>query len=264
MARELPINQIIHGDCLEVMKDWPDKCVDLVLTDPPYPKVFDHVWDYLGEPTCRVSKDNSFQVSLCGHYQVPRVLDAVRAGGWEWFWSCIAPNNNQPIMFGYRVKCCHKPILMFKKGKALPNRIFCDNYGLRQKTSDWKNSQDLHKWGQAISLFYEPIDSLTKPGDTILDPFVGSGTVCEAAKRLGRNYIGIDISEEYCEIARLRLKAVDVGVSAKELKQGQIPLFGGDKTVLHVTVSDPADRPVKQQSNGSQVQSQLNNEPPPF
>ena len=33
---ELPINQIICGDCLEVMKDWPDKCVDLVITSPPY------------------------------------------------------------------------------------------------------------------------------------------------------------------------------------------------------------------------------------
>ena len=33
---KLPINEIICGDCLEVMKGWPDNCVDLVLTDPPY------------------------------------------------------------------------------------------------------------------------------------------------------------------------------------------------------------------------------------
>ena len=59
----------------------------------------------------------------------------------------------------------------------------------------------------------------------ILDPFCGSGTTCVAAKMMGRNYIGIDISEEYCEIARERLKAIDTGVPVKEARAGQQPLF---------------------------------------
>jgi len=42
---------------------------------------------------------------------------------------------------------------------------------------------------------------------------------------LGREYIGIDISEEYCQIARERLKAVDTGVPVKEARKGQLPLF---------------------------------------
>ena len=45
----------------------------------------------------------------------------------------------------------------------------------------------------------------TKPGDTVLDPFVGSGTTALAAKQLGRHYVGIDISEEYCRIAEKRV-----------------------------------------------------------
>ena len=61
--------------------------------------------------------------------------------------------------------------------------------------------------------------------DLILDPFCGSGTTCVAAKMLGRRYIGIDISPEYCEIARSRLEAVDTGVPVKEQRKGQIPLF---------------------------------------
>jgi len=59
----------------------------------------------------------------------------------------------------------------------------------------------------------------------VLDPFCGSGTTCVAAKMLGRRFIGIDISLEYCDIARSRLRAVDTGVPVKEAKAGQLPLF---------------------------------------
>ena len=50
------------------------------------------------------------------------------------------------------------------------------------------------------------INLFTVPGDLVLDPFNGSGTTSVAAKRLGRHYIGIDINEEYCELARARLE----------------------------------------------------------
>jgi len=49
------------------------------------------------------------------------------------------------------------------------------------------------------------IKLFTRPGDIVLDPFVGSGTTALAAKQLGRHYVGIDISEEYCEIAETRV-----------------------------------------------------------
>ena len=48
--------------------------------------------------------------------------------------------------------------------------------------------------------------SWSNEGDLILDPMCGSGTTCKAAKQLGRNYVGIDVSEEYCRIAEQRLK----------------------------------------------------------
>jgi site-specific DNA-methyltransferase (adenine-specific) len=62
-----------------------------------------------------------------------------------------------------------------------------------------------HKWEQDISWAEYYIKKLTKENDIVLDPFVGSGTVAKACKNLGRNFIGIDISEEYCNIARQRL-----------------------------------------------------------
>ena len=53
----------------------------------------------------------------------------------------------------------------------------------------------------------------SKPGDVILDPMCGSATVCVAAKGLGRNFIGIDISREYCELATRRLDCACIMVS---------------------------------------------------
>ena len=50
-----------------------------------------------------------------------------------------------------------------------------------------------------------PFISWSNPGDIILDPMCGSGTTCKAAKELGRKFIGIDISKNYCELAAERL-----------------------------------------------------------
>ena len=59
------------------------------------------------------------------------------------------------------------------------------------------------------SLAGDAILSWSNPGDLVLDPFNGSGTTCLMAKKLRRNYIGIDISEQYCTLARTRLKNSD-------------------------------------------------------
>lgn len=60
----------------------------------------------------------------------------------------------------------------------------------------------------------------TKPGDIVLDPFVGSGTSAVASKQLGRHYIGIDNNPEFCELARKRVGAVSLGVEWKKRANG--------------------------------------------
>ncbi len=74
-------------------------------------------------------------------------------------------------------------------------------------------------------LAIDHIKSWSNEDDLVMDPFSGSGTTALAAKRLGRRYIGIDISEEYCTIARKRLEAEEKGVTVKELQNGQGSLF---------------------------------------
>lgn len=66
-----------------------------------------------------------------------------------------------------------------------------------------------------LFIMKEIIKLLSRPGDIVLDPFIGSGTTAVAAKELGRKYIGIEINEEYCRHARERLKKIEV---AKQLE----------------------------------------------
>jgi len=80
-----------------------------------------------------------------------------------------------------------------------------------QRHNVWKMSQEnsssnrLHPAQFPESLANDHIVSWSNPGDIVLDPFCGSGTTCKMAKINARRYIGIDISDEYCEIARRRV-----------------------------------------------------------
>ena len=69
------------------------------------------------------------------------------------------------------------------------------------------------------------IKTYSTKGQLVLDNACGSGTFCKAAQNLGRRYIGIDISSDYCSIAKKRLEAVDTGVPVKEQNIGQLPMF---------------------------------------
>ena len=69
----------------------------------------------------------------------------------------------------------------------------------------------VNRTGKSLHPTEKPVELLEKiikanKGDTILDPFMGSGTTLVAAKMLNRNAVGIEISEKYCEIARQRLR----------------------------------------------------------
>ena len=74
-----------------------------------------------------------------------------------------------------------------------------------------KNKEDQEAKGHpapfVCKLAEDHILSWSNEGDLVLDPMCGSGTTCKVAKQLGRNYIGIDASEKYCEMAKERLRA---------------------------------------------------------
>jgi DNA modification methylase len=195
------LTTIYHGDCAEVMAVLPDASVDMVFTDPPYPKEFAHLWKALAEGAERLLKPGKSLLTYLGHYQLPMVLDAFD-GHLRYNWLCIQRNKGaNPRMFGPRAMVSFKPVLWFSQGQVERGPLMSDElpFGQRQRVG----AKHLHEWGQPLS--YLPIQQLTKPNDLILDPFMGSGTTIRAAKDLGRRAIGIEMDERHCENAANRL-----------------------------------------------------------
>ncbi len=281
----LPKNKIICGDCLEVMKDWPDNCVDLTLTSPPYDELRDYhgytfnwlefqkiakelyritkqggvvVW-IVGDATINGSETGtSFKQALCFKQLGFNLHDTMiyeKAG-------FASPSNNRyhqvfeyMFVFSKGLPKTFNPLIdriniekrkggnmrrqvdgtLKREGNA---NILLGYYGQRfniwrYKTGGGNVSTDriAHEHPAIFpeQLAIDHIKSWSNNGDLVIDPMVGSGTTCVAAKMLGRRYIGIDISEKYCQIARQRLEAVDTGVSVREQKIGQRALFPIDK-----------------------------------
>ena len=239
------INTVICGDCLEVMKDWPDNCVDLVLTDPPYNVSTKDIdkgngilkqnfgkWDYDYDPVPHIKKwkrllRSNGQVyvfcsdGLIGTYHMRfnalfgffKLLVFWRSNPCPQFRKRSYVQNCQYICWGRQGEYVFNFISQNKMHTCFEYRFL--------ETND----REGHPNQKDITIMIKFITISSNQNDLILDPFCGSGTTCVAAKMLGRRFIGIDISPEYCEIARMRLKAVDTGVPVAEQRQGQKGLW---------------------------------------
>jgi len=198
------INKVICGDCLEVMKDIPDKSVDLVLTDPPYGMNFRS--NHRKVRHDKIVGDNRFPVEILEELiriarravyifcrwdnlsELPKpksviawvknnwsMGDLLHEHGRQWEAICFYPQEE------------HKFI------KRIPDVIMANRTG-----------NNLHPTQKPVDLIAKIINA--NVGDIILDPFLGSGTTAIAAKYLKRNFIGIEISQKYCKIAEQRLR----------------------------------------------------------
>ena len=217
-------NTIICGDCLEVMKDWPDNCVDLVLTDPPYG--LNIKYDKYDDSNSNLKKNAQKWID-----EWRRVGNAVVfAPGVQNIW--IYPPSDWIFCWNYYPGHTYgkwgfsswQPILAYGKDPFLHSGMGCrDDMIIIQSAND---RDDGHPCQKSLKVWIEFVKRFSPhKNDIILDPMAGSFTTCVAAKMLGRRYIGIDISPEYCQIAEERLRAVDTGVPVKEARAGQGALF---------------------------------------
>jgi site-specific DNA-methyltransferase (adenine-specific) len=228
-------NQVIQGDCLEVMKDIPDKSIDMILCDLPYGTTackwdtiipFEPLW----EQYKRIIKDNGAIVLTASQPFTTDVINSNRdLFRYEIIWERTLSGN--PFLVKKQPLKVHENVLVFYKkfgiynpqmtlGKMRNKKItgafreikavdnVTDQYYPRSvqyfDNADRKNK--VHPTQKPVVLFEYLIKTYTNEGDLVLDNCAGSGTTGVACKKTGRNYILIEKEEKYCKIARQRLR----------------------------------------------------------
>lgn len=195
--------RVLHGNFREILT--PDVVepgsVRLVLTDLPYGREYLDLWDSLGELCQRVLSDGGMLAAYSGCANLPEVLTSLTKH-LDYCWTAALLNESfaDTIFHPMRIKSLWKPVLIFSKGRPEPSAN--ENPSLRY-LKDVINGDGLknlnkrdHPWQQGVGESARIIESLTLPGDLVLDPCCGSGSFGVACKRLGRRFLGCDVDQE--------------------------------------------------------------------
>lgn len=256
-------NQIILGDCYELIKQVDDKSVDLIITDPPYKiaglyqgtGIFkDRVAKYQGTGIFSQEGHNAFYVAELMQNNLGlgidlKILDEymrVMKQPNIYIW-CNKEQIYDYITYFVKENDCRFEIFIWAKNNVPP---FTNGHFLKDKEYClyfWKNIQIKPKYEYGRTFFNENtnvkdkklylhptikpekfIDNFilnsSNENDLVLDTFSGSGTTCVCAKKLGRRYLGFEINEEYYKISVDRLNGITINDRQKE-KEGQMKLF---------------------------------------
>jgi ParB-like chromosome segregation protein Spo0J len=180
--------EIRRGDFREVLADIPDGSVALVLTDPPYGEEYLPLWDDLGAFAARVLRPGGSLVAYSGQAMLPAVLGTLDRHLRYWWVLSLLHHHGPQQMQGKYINARWKPLLWFVRERRGWSRYVDDVLdGSRPR-------KELHPWAQGDGEIEPLILALTDPGDLVVDPFAGSGTVGVAATRLGRRFVGAEVN----------------------------------------------------------------------
>ena len=230
-------NKIVRQDAFEFLKGLPDDSVDCIVTAPPYESL--RKWEGIGTtarmglgqkgsgsddpekffPTIpnsrilelldefyRALKTERHVYVMCDGDTLPTMFDAVGYGKamrkWKNLKLLIWDRIN--LGRGYHYRSRHEYIVMLDKGK---NRRLND-LSVPDVLAFKKDGNEVPTQ-KPVALFSVLIRQSTRPGELVLDPFMGAGTAAVAAKACGRNFVGSDIDQEHVDIGNRRaLEAV--------------------------------------------------------
>ena len=250
----LPRNQILAGDCVEVMNGLPEASVDLVFADPPYnlqlkgelhrpdnskvDAVDDH-WDQFSsfdaydlftrewlEAAQRVLKPNGAIWVIGSYHNIFRVGATLQDTGY-WILNDVVwrKSNPMPNFRGMRLTNAHETLIWAAKSEAAKYTFNYEalkalNEGVQMR-SDWvlpicngherlkdANGDKAHPTQKPEALLHRILVATTNPGDIVLDPFFGTGTTGAVARKLGRDFIGIEREDGYRRVAERRIADV--------------------------------------------------------
>lgn len=231
--------ELLCGDYLQLMKQIPDKSVDMILCDPPYGTTackwdsiipFDKMWESLN----RVIKPNGGVVLFSAEpFTAKLICSNINNYRHKWVWnknnSCgFATVNIRPfqvcediIVFG-KNKVNYYPIIETrgeprKKGgysksddydlipTSSKNNVYYPKNLLNQFPNN-NHSNNFHPTQKPVALLQYLIKTYTKENETVLDFTMGSGSTGVACKLTNRNFIGIELDKEYFDIAKQRIE----------------------------------------------------------
>lgn len=235
--------ELYNGDCLEIMKDIKDKSIDMILCDLPY-QITNCKWDLLipfeplWEQYKRIIKDNGAIVLFGSQpFTSKLILSNLKMFKYELIWDKV--QGKQPFLAKIQPMKSHENILVFCKGKTLYNpqmregkpytdkrkgqnvktehytkfeRQDYENKSTRYPVSILKfnnpNYKGMHPAAKPVPLLEYLIKTYTNEGETVLDNCIGSGSTGIACVNTNRNFIGIELDENYFNIAKKRIEDV--------------------------------------------------------
>jgi site-specific DNA-methyltransferase (adenine-specific) len=206
-------NTILNADCIKALPMLPDRTVNFILTDPPY------ITNYRSRDGRRVANDDndawlrpafaemyrvlahdSFAVSFYGWPHADKFIQAYRAAGFRVVGHLMFPKSyaSSTRFLQYTHESAH---LLAKGNPAQPENPIPD-------VITWNyTGNKLHPTQKPLAALMPLIETFSAPGDTVLDPFAGSGSSLLAARMLGRRYIGVELDKKYHAIAKKRLES---------------------------------------------------------
>ncbi len=238
------LNKIICGDCIEVLGKIDEPFADLIFADPPfnigykYDKYYDKVkkknyiaWTKDWMSACKkVLKPNgSFYIAIGDEYAANIKITADELGlfmrNWIiWHYTFgqqmknkfarshthifYFVNDNKNFTFNdLAVRIPSDRQLIYNDKRANPAGKMPDDVwnGYSRVCGTFKERTGWHPCQMPESLLKRIIAASSNPSDCVLDPFSGSGTTAAAAVQLGRNYVGLEISQKYVDNSNKRL-----------------------------------------------------------
>lgn len=218
----LEINKIHLGDCFELIKQIPDKSIDLVLTDPPYlqdshggggafgcrMRSYHKGVDSLGmgfnnvilAEIVRVCKKLNLYI-FCSKNQILQILTFFQ----NYKYDILTYHKSNPTPTCNNKYLSDTEYIIYARESGVP---LYGNYQTKKKWFIQENgkSEFDHPTVKPLNIIETLINNSTLQGNLVLDTFISSGTTAVACKNLKRNFIGIEIDPKYCEIARQRLR----------------------------------------------------------
>jgi DNA modification methylase len=237
------INTILNEDCLDTMSRLPDNFIDLTVTSPPYDNLreyngYSFDFEPIARELLRITKPDGVLVWIVGDATISgsesgtsfRQALYFKEIGFKLHDTMIYEKNSPAYPArrdSNRYTQIFEYMFVFAKGKVANNRLICDKPNkwaghkdfsgkLKNPVPDFSPRNNIWKYTTSFNgvshpapfpegLAHDHILSWSNEGDLVYDPFMGSGTTAYVAKKLNRNYLGSEISQEYCQLIEERL-----------------------------------------------------------